>query len=110
MDLFEKVKPRLSAESIFAKSAIWIFLRPIRELKRIADHCELSWTKEYEHAVRKQYVRSENQKWKQDLTPAQQEILEEVLRPHLIKYGYEPRDTSKQTGPPEVRSANHVSV
>ena len=83
---------------------------PIRELKRIAGHCELSWPKEYERAIRKQYVESENEKWKQDLTAAQQDILEEVLHPYLVKYGYEPRDVSKQTGPPEARSANHVSV
>jgi len=69
---------------------------PTRELKRIAEHCELSWPNDYDRAIRKQYVHSQNEKWKKDLTLAQQEILEEVLESYLIKYGYEPCDTSQQ--------------
>jgi len=71
---------------------------PIAELRRIANHCELSWPKDYDRAIRKQYVHSENEKWKKDLTDAQRKILEDVLRPYLIKYGYEGRGQQAPTG------------
>jgi hypothetical protein len=83
---------------------------PARELKRIAERCELSWPKDYDRVIRKQYVHSENEKWKKDLTLAQHEILEEVLDSYLIKYGYEPCDTSQQPRPSDATCMKHVSV
>jgi sulfotransferase family protein len=63
---------------------------PIGQLKEVARHCELAWDAAFERTLRAQFVRSENGKWKADLTPDQQRILEDVLGSRLAKYGYEP--------------------
>jgi omega-hydroxy-beta-dihydromenaquinone-9 sulfotransferase len=89
MDQFERVKrdyPHIDICEVRYES---FCEDPARELKRIADYCELCWPAEYEAAIRKRYVSSENEKWKKDLTEEQQESLGEVLRSYLIKYGYE---------------------
>src|SRR6266496_4370372 len=62
---------------------------PIGELKRIADHFELAWDPKFEAATRAFHVKNENEKWKTDLTDEQRTILDEVLGPYLVKYGYE---------------------
>jgi hypothetical protein len=62
---------------------------PIGEIKRIADFAELPWTRQFERIVRDFHVESENTKWKKDLTPSQQDILNRSLMPYLIRYGYE---------------------
>jgi len=62
---------------------------PIAELKRIADHCELPWDRQFETAARSFHVQNENEKWKTDLTDEQCAILEKVLGFYLVKYGYE---------------------
>src|SRR5213594_2626526 len=92
MDQFERVKRDYPHIDICEVTYESFCEDPARELKRIAEHCELSWPK----TIRKQYVHSENEKWKKDLTLAQQEILEDVLGYYLIKYGYEPCNTSQQ--------------
>lgn len=98
MDQFEEVKRNYPQIDICEVKYESFCDNPARELKRIADHCELSWPVEFEAATRKCYVNSENEKWKKDLTPVQQEILEEVLRPYLIKYGYVTGEQRPLTG------------
>jgi hypothetical protein len=90
MDQFERVKrdyPQIGICEVRYES---FCENPARELERIANFCELSWPAKYEAAIRKRFVNNENHKWKQDLTGEQQQILEQVLRRYLAKYGYEP--------------------
>ena len=76
---------------------------PIAELRRIANHCELPWSEQFEKAARAFHVRNENQKWKSDLTDEQCAILEEVLEPYLVKYGYE---SSQELAAPRSQCAS----
>jgi hypothetical protein len=78
---------------------------PVGELKRIADHCELAWDPRFETVTRAFYVKNENQKWKRDLTDQQRTILEEVLRPYLVKYGYESSEENSALLKPHYASA-----
>jgi omega-hydroxy-beta-dihydromenaquinone-9 sulfotransferase len=62
---------------------------PIIELRKIAQHCELDWDAKFEAKLKQQYVKSENSKWKYELTPEQQTILQEVLAERLVEQGYD---------------------
>jgi omega-hydroxy-beta-dihydromenaquinone-9 sulfotransferase len=89
MDLFEAVKrdyPHLKICEVRYES---FCADPVTEIKRMADFAELEWTPAFEASVRQRHVGSENNKWKNDLTEEQQAILNEVLHPYLVRYGYE---------------------
>jgi hypothetical protein len=62
---------------------------PVRQLREIANYCELGWDAKFEARLRKQYVESENNKWRTDLTEEQKGILQSVLAPRLVDQGYD---------------------
>jgi hypothetical protein len=61
---------------------------PGGEIRRLAEFGGLSWTSRYASLVAGRSVRSANEKWRRDLTPAQQVILEDVLADSLRRKGY----------------------
>jgi len=89
MDQFEKVKEERPSIDVYHLKYESFCANPIAELKNLAEYCELAWTEKFELELQKYNVNSENDKWKADLTEQQKAILEEVLQPCLIKYGYE---------------------
>ncbi len=62
---------------------------PIRQVREIAEHCELPWDTNFEARARRFYVESENRKWQAELTEEQQAILEDVMAVQLIEQGYD---------------------
>src|SRR5271155_1096102 len=62
---------------------------PVSQLREIAGFCELEWDAEFESRLRRQYVESENNKWRSDLSEEQQAILLDVLAVQLIEQGYD---------------------
>jgi len=62
---------------------------PVGQLREIAKYCELDWDAKFETRLRRQYVESENNKWRTDLTEEQQAILQEVMAVQLVEQGYE---------------------
>ncbi len=103
MDQLEAVKREFQNIDICQVRYECFCANPIGELKRIADHCELAWDPKFETATRAFYVKNENGKWKTDLTDEQRAILEEVLGPYLVKYGYE---KGQELAPAEPRYAS----
>jgi len=103
MDQLEAVKREFPNIDICQVRYECFCANPIGELKRIADHCELAWDPKFETATRAFYVKNENGKWKTDLTDEQRAILEEVLGPYLVKYGYE---KGQELAPAEPRYAS----
>src|SRR5215467_100196 len=89
MDLFETFKkdsPHIKVLEVRYEA----FCRdPVAEIRRMAEFCELEWTDGFKKTVQNFHVGSENDKWQIQLTEAQKDILEEVLRPYLVRYGYE---------------------
>src|SRR5271166_3498096 len=86
---------------------------PVRQLREIASYCELEWDAGFEAHLKRQYVESENNKWRTDLTEEQQHILQDVLAVQLVEQGYDldeaPVQTASQRGAaagsgPAVRS------
>lgn len=61
---------------------------PAGEIQRLAGFGGLRWTPRYADLVARQSVRSANEKWRRDLTPPQQAILEDVLADSLRRRGY----------------------
>jgi len=61
---------------------------PIEVFKKITGFCHLKWSREFEESVKKRPLRSTNYKWREDLTPHQQSVVEDVLHDYLKKYGY----------------------
>jgi|GEM_PF-288451 len=89
MDQLEAVKREFPNIDICQVKYECFCANPIGEMKRIADHCELAWDAKFETAAKAFHVKNANEKWKTDLTDEQCAILEEVLGPYLVKYGYE---------------------
>lgn len=69
--------------------------KPVEELRRIAQHCELDWTPDFEALLKKQYVESENRKWESEFTVEQQAVLQQVLADYLLQQGYEVPDVCR---------------
>ena len=109
IDQFEAVKREFPNIDICQVKYESFCANPIGELKRIADHCELSWHPHFETATRAFHVKNRNEKWKSDLTDQQRATLEEVLRPYLVKYGYE-RSEELASQVPVTLPLNKVSL
>jgi hypothetical protein len=102
MDVFEQVKRDCPQVKILEVRYESFCADPVTEVKRMSDFCELPWTPGFESAVENFHVGSENDKWKRELTEDQRAILQDVMRPSLVRYGYEPA--------PEPKSASLQSV
>ncbi len=89
MDLFETLKrenPHIRVLEVRYES---FCAKPEEEIRRMADFCELEWTAGFQRTVKNFHIESENDKWQRELTSEQQTTLTEILRPYLIRYGYE---------------------
>jgi hypothetical protein len=69
---------------------------PVRQLRAIAEYCELNWDSDFATRMAKQYVNSENSKWQSELSEEQQTILHHVLGDYMREQGYELPDISQE--------------
>jgi omega-hydroxy-beta-dihydromenaquinone-9 sulfotransferase len=63
--------------------------QPLDTCRRILQFAELPDSAEFERQVRATPIRDMSNRWRDDLTPAQQEQLDELLREDLARYGYD---------------------
>ena len=49
---------------------------PLDVFKQVVNFCELEWSAEFENRIKKQSLKSANEKWRQGLTQEQQQIAE----------------------------------
>jgi hypothetical protein len=70
--------------------------QPTQTFRRVLDFAELPTAPEFEHAVEAASIRSMRDRWRDDLTPAQQAVLDELLADDLRRYGY---DVGSRTTP-----------
>lgn len=61
---------------------------PVVTFREVAAFCELGWSPRFEHSIRQHPLRATHDKWRENLTAAQQNVLEDVLADSLRKYGY----------------------
>ncbi|MGH8117545.1 MAG: sulfotransferase family protein [Rhodanobacteraceae bacterium] len=61
---------------------------PAASFKAVASFCELDWSAPFERLIGRHRLATANDKWRENLTAAQQAILEQVLADSLRRYGY----------------------
>jgi omega-hydroxy-beta-dihydromenaquinone-9 sulfotransferase len=62
--------------------------QPLETYRQVLEFAELPWSAQLEKAVKEASIRSTSNRWRDDLTPAQQGILDNLLREDLQRYGY----------------------
>jgi omega-hydroxy-beta-dihydromenaquinone-9 sulfotransferase len=74
--------------------------RPQETYRRVLDFAELPGSEDLERHIQGAKIRSTSNRWRDDLTPGQQAVLDELLREDLLRYGYD--DISR---PGQIREA-----
>lgn len=69
--------------------------QPVETYRRVLDFAELPQSEAFEREVRAESIRSTSDRWRDDLTPDQQFILDEMLRDDLARYGYGPASSAE---------------
>jgi hypothetical protein len=64
--------------------------QPMETYRRVLDFAELQSSPEFEREVEAASIRSMRDRWRDDLTPAQQALLDDLLADDLHRYGYDP--------------------
>ena len=62
---------------------------PMETIHRVLEFAELPPSRAVDRAVKAARIRSTKDRWREDLAPEQQAILDEVLREDLRRYGYD---------------------
>ena len=62
--------------------------QPVEHFRRVLEFSELPASKELDAEVKSASIRSTSNRWRKDLTVAQQAILDNLLRDDLLRYGY----------------------
>lgn len=68
--------------------------QPMETYRRVLDFAELPSSPEFEREVEAASIRSMRDRWRDDLTPAQQTLLDDLLADDLRRYGYDPARTT----------------
>jgi hypothetical protein len=98
MDAYDAAKQELPAGCYLETTYESFTADPGGAFLDILKFCGMEQSAEFERRVRQFRVRSENDKWRQQLTAKQQQELTTSLQAHLERYGYEL---------PSIRSALH---
>jgi hypothetical protein len=69
----------------------------------VLDFAELPSAPEFEREVERAAIRSMRDRWRDDLTPAQQDLLDELLADDLRRAGYRPETRSVPAPEPVAR-------
>jgi hypothetical protein len=70
--------------------------QPVESFRRVLEFAEVPWSVDFERDIRSASIKSTSNRWRDDLTPGQQEILDDLLREDLRRYGYgEPAGAEK---------------
>ena len=92
MRAIEAARRALPTNAVYEVKYEELCERPLETYRRVLEFAELPATAAFEQEVQAASIRSRNDRWRHDLTPAQQAILHDVLGDDLLRYGY---DTSR---------------
>lgn len=73
---------------------------PLESFREVLEFAELSQSAEFERHVRATSIRSTSNRWRDDLSPGQQVILDNLLRDDLLRCGYGERGTAVRVTEP----------
>ena len=77
--------------------------QPLETCRRVLEFAELPVTPDFERQARALSIRNMSNRWRDDLTPAQQKILDDLLREDLQRYGYAPSQAAAKLREPVAR-------
>lgn len=63
--------------------------QPLEHCRRVLEFGELESSRDFERRVRTASIRNMSNRWRDDLTAGQQDILDDLLREDLQRYGYD---------------------
>jgi hypothetical protein len=63
--------------------------QPVETYRRVLEFAELPDSAVFERHVKAASIRSTSNRWRDDLAPGQQTILDDLLREDLLRYGYD---------------------
>ncbi|RME43071.1 MAG: sulfotransferase [Caldilineae bacterium] len=93
MDAHHRAAQTLPAGDFLALRYEDLCRQPLETVRRAADFASLPWSSRFETAIRRFRLKNTNDKWRRDLSPAQQTVLQHCLHDALIRYGYPPENT-----------------
>ena len=88
MEAAEAARAAIGAENVLEIRYEALCEDPVAVFRDVAEFCEIEWCGAFETRLQKYAVKNSNDKYRKDLSPAQQATLEAVLEPHLKRYGY----------------------
>ena len=88
MDAFEQASESVDPGSYLEVTYKDLCSAPLELLQQVTTFCDLPWSPAFERSLTSYRLRNTNDKWQRELTPSQQQTLEEVLAPYLERYGY----------------------
>jgi hypothetical protein len=62
--------------------------QPVESFRRVLEFAEVPWSADFEREIRAASIKSTSNRWRDDLAPRQQAILDDLLREDLRRYGY----------------------
>jgi hypothetical protein len=62
--------------------------QPVESFRQVLEFAEIPWSDEFEGEIRAAHIRSTSNRWRNDLAPGQQAILDDLLAEDLRRYGY----------------------
>ena len=62
--------------------------QPVETFRQVLEFSEVPWSADFEREVRAASIRSTSDRWRADLAPGQQVILDDLLAEDLRRYGY----------------------
>jgi hypothetical protein len=88
MDAAEQAVKELPPDRLWEVKYEALCQDPMRHMEAACRFAGLTWNPATASRIARVPVKSENEKWRRDLTPSQQATLESVLAGHLQKLGY----------------------
>jgi omega-hydroxy-beta-dihydromenaquinone-9 sulfotransferase len=67
--------------------------QPLETFRRVLRFAELPDSADFERHVSAAPIRSTSNRWRNDLSAGQQDLLDDLLREDLVQYGYDPSGT-----------------
>jgi hypothetical protein len=64
--------------------------QPMDTYRRVLEFAEVPESAEFERHIKAASIRDMSNRWRDDLTPEQQDLLDDLLREDLRRYGYDP--------------------
>src|SRR5207253_8969568 len=79
MDAVDQARALVPPENFLELTYEEMCAEPLATFRRVAGFAELAWLSEFEKTVRGRVLKDANYKWRRELTPEQQRVLEDVL-------------------------------